>query len=327
MCSNLVTVEPYNQVLYNNCLYNTLLSACQYFGFSDEFILTNDFFSYKLNKKENRFFVDRDVIKIQEDIPLLRDMGIECHIPSDQSNPVKYIRDSLSNGRLVMICIDQYVFEKSPFYASVHSMYHMLLYAHHDNVFNALSLMDGQCIQTTISEQEVYIGMQDKKRYFSNHIPDFDLMSLYCDDHKIRKNDYMVKFKKNFRECSTELINRAEILSEAAKYYSAFDFNSLKDVSLEDYPHSLTHMIVAKKVQIYQNQMMFGNNDLIMENLTQALNNMRILLAAFTKVQLFFRINRDVNQAADIIITRLNNLCKIEKEYIHLLDKVCSGIN
>lgn len=327
MYSNPVTVEPYNKVLYNNCLYNTLLSACQYFGFSDEFILTNDFFSYKLNKKENRFFVDRDVIKIQEDIPLLRDMGIESDIPCDQSDPVTYVKDSLARGKLVMVCIDQYDFQKSSFFTSVHSMYHMLVYAHHENEFDALSLMDGQCIQTTISEQELNVGLQDKKRYFPTHIPDFDLMSLSYDKHKIRKIDYIEKFRKNFRECNIELLKRAELLSEAAKYYSSFDFNSLRDISLEDYPHSITHMIVAKKVQIYQNQVMFGDNNLIMENLTQALNNMRILLSTFTKVQLFFRINRDVNQVTDIISARMDNLWKIENEYIHLLDKVCSSGN
>ncbi len=142
MCSEPIIVEPYNKVLYNNCLYNTLLSACQYFGFSDEFILTNDFFSYKLNKKESRFYIDRDVIKIQQDIPLLRDKGIECDIPCEQRDPVTFIKYSLAIGKLVMVCIDQYDFEKSAFFTREHSMYHMLVYGNHENMFDALALMD-----------------------------------------------------------------------------------------------------------------------------------------------------------------------------------------
>ena len=317
-------VEPYNKVLYNNCLYNTLLSACQHFGFNDAFILVNDFFTYKLSEKKDSIYIDRDVLKIKDDMKLLYELGIDCERNDEGAS--EFIKTCLERDKLIMVCIDQFYFHKSAFYERTHSMYHMLLFANREEEYHALALMDGQCVQTIISEDELLTGMKKKKKYFPEYIPEFDCFSLYYDTDKLIKNqeNYELIFVSNYINCSEKLIACARLLGQTAEYYASFDFTALHNTDLEKYSHPVTHMIIAKKVQLYQNEVLFSNRYEIKQNLLQSLDNMRIVLVAFTKLQLFFRTNREVNPVTDMLCTQFSKLEKLECEYIDLLETVCS---
>ena len=173
-----VEIVPYNKVLYNNCLYNTLLTACQQLGIDDTFLLVNDFFTYKLCNNNNYFIIDRDVIKFKPDLVLLEEAGINCVTYTNDDDSLTVIRENLLAERMVLVCIDQFEYEKSPFYGKTHSVYHMLLYRQEEDVYFAVALMEGQCVNTSISEKEITAGLLSKRCFFSEYIPDFDLLVL-----------------------------------------------------------------------------------------------------------------------------------------------------
>ena len=98
-------VKPWNEAYFINCYYSALFPMIQHYKKSIDPIILNNYFLYKLKKKNNINMLDLDFGTFRNHDEILSDMGILCE-EKQPGDIVGTLKESIDNNRPVMLFID-----------------------------------------------------------------------------------------------------------------------------------------------------------------------------------------------------------------------------
>lgn len=131
-------VEPWQELYYNNCFYPPLLTAISYLRGNVFPFLINDFFCYSYNEKDPVFRISCSNIKIEKDVDILYNMGINVLEITDIT--IAHIKELLLKNTPILFQIDRFYWKhesNDDFFSKAHMPHTLLLYGYNNNTLYA----------------------------------------------------------------------------------------------------------------------------------------------------------------------------------------------
>ncbi|TYP72395.1 beta-ketoacyl synthase N-terminal-like domain-containing protein [Paenibacillus methanolicus] len=101
-------IEPFNDLYYRSCLYNSMFPAVRKFGGSILPFLLNDLILYRLAETVDWHRLEVDYESVQPLAGVLRDMGLAAEPYSDGANLIDTLRRHIGQGHPVVVWVDSY---------------------------------------------------------------------------------------------------------------------------------------------------------------------------------------------------------------------------
>ncbi|SCY95858.1 phosphopantetheine-binding protein, partial [Alkaliphilus peptidifermentans] len=331
--SNLLgQMEPFNDIFYKNCFYNSLFPVLKYFNLSIMPVLINDIIVYDFHREK------RDVISYlptQSIEEVIRDMNIEVGFMTDSDDIVKDIIKALSSHKPVIIWIDCYY---SPIrhdeYKKKHLPHTLLIYDYDEaeRVFYTIEHTNQYSFnykKRTISYTAAAKGFYGYQRYYNsegfNAYYDFsyggkvNFMLNAVDQSHIRNT-----FKSNFDKNKEKIYSGLDGIKEFREYFlSICNSEATLFTNIDETIEKINSVINAKKVEEYRNRILF-------DDLKGPLRLMETILEQWTLIRMIllksnYHKNYDKTQL-DLCSRQFNQIYSLEYIYNDLLETTFKGI-
>lgn len=181
-------IEPFNDLYYRNCFYNSLFPVVHYFGKNIKPFLANDAGIYIYNEDREGIKFDVDYLSFKGYEDLLKDMGIKVDCAIETKDIIESIVGAISKGRPVILWIDSFY---EPFrldtYQKVHWPHTLLIHGYNreDKTFDIIehSHRDG------LTYKKRTINWEDTRKCYEGYIEHFSkedgcptYMEFYCNE-------------------------------------------------------------------------------------------------------------------------------------------------
>ncbi|MFB9328390.1 beta-ketoacyl synthase N-terminal-like domain-containing protein [Paenibacillus aurantiacus] len=274
-------IEPFNELYYRSCLYNSMFPAVRRLGGSILPFLLNDLLLYRIAETPDGRRLEVDYEAVQPMADVLRDMHLAADPHSDSTNLVNEARHHLAQGHPVVVWVDSYYESiRKDAYLKQHIDHTLLVYGYDD-------------------ERELFHIVEHDRRenlsYRHCTLPYSDLAAaaegfanryLYRDEHRVThyvmrrtdapESDYAIQPDEAVQSAdhlrhlfaSSQLAHRdqlAQSMDALRRYAVEFrlvvtDEGTLKAM-LDGLVQQLNDIILAKQVEQYRLARLFGAED------------------------------------------------------------------
>lgn len=329
-CANSISkIEPYNDLYFKNCIYNSLFSVINYYNKSIMPFLINSIPIYYYNCDEEKHFSIKyiDTYSTEE---LLEEMMIVVNSKQNNTSIVEDIITSIDKNEPVIVFINCfYMPVRTENYLKTHLEHPIIIYGY-DNirkVFNIIEQKHNDSLSyyktelqynDLINSYNGYINLTTKNRKINSY-KEYRLKQ----NHNLLNNDsseYIKIFKRN-TYINYENINNG--LQSLEKFILDFEDIFIDEIVLEKNVNSLVlglnEIINSKKVEKYKIEKLFGKDHtlyILILKIEDNWSSIRYTLAKYMfsslyNQQRFEKLKSIFIDIQDIEDTYYNLICKL----------------
>lgn len=321
----LSNIEPFNDIYYESCFYNSLISVIKHYKRSLHDILFNNIIVYSWDKSKS-VNLTTEYIYIKPLQELLKEMGLRTETKKESKDIITDIINSINNDRPVIIWVDCfYESIRVDTYRKKHLPHTLLVYGY-DDVNKFLNIIEHKQAET-LTYQESAISYNDAVQsylgYFLNFNTDIDYASyfeFYTDDNwdkiynekNIFENSICIYYN-NLLKYESTIYKGVEELNCFIDLFSEIALNeTMLSKNAEGLVNSFNKIILDKQVEKYKLCYIEKINQDLICILDQIINlwiNIRKYIAKF----LYSSIYKE--ETIRKTISNINQIVSLEKQY------------
>lgn len=165
---NSVTIMPFDDIFYKDCLYNPFLSAVQFYGINLNAFWSNDYYIYEFDKTG---ILKSSIKTVRSEEEICHNFGMRFKVVKDLS--YEQLRISLEQNKLLLVTIDKFYWKNPRLnkdYLKKHIEHYFLIYGINNNSQDILiidvykDLFNFKCFKSVIGFEsllEAYRGYRD----------------------------------------------------------------------------------------------------------------------------------------------------------------------
>jgi acyl transferase domain-containing protein len=320
-------IEPFNDLFYKSCFYNSLFPAIKYFTRDIYPFLINDINVYRLNYCFDKIKIcSSEYISLKTYEQLLNEAGLLCKHIEISANIIDDIRESINRNNPVIIWVDCYYEPiRQDIYLNEHLLHTWLIYGYND-VLKYFNIIEHN-YRDNLDYKKQIINYDDAILCYNGCIDNFISKTPFPSFIEIYINQHDKKLKEQYRNLDEY---KNEYKSNIIKYKDKF-FESLENIKLftEDYKNSVTDIqllnqisesliagfnaiINAKKIQLYILNRLFYDNPVIikiLENIVDNWEGIRSIILKFSYTSIYKQ------KMLEQSIISLDEIYKLEHEF------------
>ncbi|MGX7632183.1 amino acid adenylation domain-containing protein [Bacillus thuringiensis] len=324
-------IEPFNDIFYKNCFYNSAFPVIRCFQRDILSFLVNDIITYSYNKtEENLPQLGVEFTPVQSIESLLKNQGIQVNTSLVNHQIVSNIIYSIDQERPVVIWIDCFYasFRSDKFecehwphtwlvygYDEEERLFYIIEHKHSDNLMYE---------KLKVSFDELHAAYNGYIEYYSQR-KDLTIPSYYeffiNDDLKeeVSPSKHLSVLSDNFQEKKYEIIDSLTQLEEFIKDFDEIALEqSLIDQSVEGLLAGMNEVINSKRVEQYRLVHLLGSNNertLIVSEILENWEYVRRVVVKYYYSQVYKK------GSFNGLTEKLRKILKLEKSYITCYDE------
>lgn len=322
-------IEPFNDIFYQYCFYNSFFPVVHHFDKSILPILINDVIVYNHEKEQDWLCSNVQYIPLKTEAELLEGLGISSNAKVIRENLIDEVITSINNNRPVIIWVDCfYIPDRADTYLKKHNQHTLLVYGfnefnhslcivEHDHSENLTYKKRLISFSDVLSAYNGYLSNVNNSPAYSTYTEYYPARTGINDGINCGKDDrsvlqYILTFADNMREKKDliyERLNSLKAFSENIK--EAVSSKSMLDENGEGLLKWLNAIINAKLAERYKIVKLFGEDadteevDSIIDNW----NNIRANVGRYIYAGIYKK---------NMCINSFNKLAQIKQlEYMH----------
>lgn len=323
----LENIEPFNDIFYKSCFYNSLFPVVRHFNRSIYPFLINDINIYKIDTRSDSLKAcSSECISLKTYDELLQESGIICKYKEVSANVIDDILESIKRGRPVIIWVDCfYEPTRQDTYLKNHLPHTLLIYGYDENL--KIFCIIEHTHRDSLKYKEQFISFEDVIACYKGCINNFLIdnpfptyMEFYLDGNTEGKgvasesiNNYISEFKSNIIVNKDIILKRLEILKIFIEDYK----NNILNVQLlkenaQNLLEGFNNIINAKQAQLYIASKLFQDDCKDIKVLDKITNNWIGVRGIITKFSYTSIYKEDMFRLST---TLLNEIYELEQEY------------
>ena len=323
-------VEPFNELFYYSCFYNSFFPIVRYFQKDILPFIINSIPVYMTKEKEN-YLIPAISYEPQHNFSLLKEECIRQNIQVEASTQVEsidWVKKNLNEGKFVIAFVDCfYESLRTDVYLKQHIPHALLLYGYDDELQEYAILEHTN--QEVLDYRPMKIGYQDFKlasegfkEYFEEEMPIPALTSYKvnsCSGTEKSQNQLKIRYAEKCKQIWPDMCRGFENIELFAQ-------NALKENQngegyftkiLEDIIPCLNQIINAKKAELYMIENLHYTSNKFFEGKESILIKWEDFRAALYR----FYLNKNYrkNSIEKLLVSLLDELASEKKSYEELI--------
>lgn len=321
-------INPFNDIYYKNCFYNSFFPIVYHFSKSIYNILANDVIRYENNK--NSKTINIDYIECEDMLSMVNEIGIKVDTKMKSENVIDNIKTSLCKDKPVILWVDCYYESLRKDMYLKHHWGHTLLFYGFDDEKKEFNIIEHKMMEN-LSYKKMTISYDDVVKSYNSYLERFyhgtfpTYFEFYVDDlHnglsvQEEINISLDKMRFNFQS-KIEIIEKG--LRELKECLEGYKKIAVIEDELSKHATELVNMtnniINTKRVEEYRIQNFFGGeSELFVANkqLIKYWENIRIVIAKYVYTSIYNEksIEKSI-EVCDLIINQEIKCFELMKE-------------
>ncbi|WDV45041.1 beta-ketoacyl synthase N-terminal-like domain-containing protein [Clostridiaceae bacterium M8S5] len=310
-------IEPYNDLFYKNCYYNSLFPVIKHFGGDVMRFMINDIMTYNLAQTENSINIDIKYNQIEEEETLYEDLAIECISMIYSEDIVGELINQINKERPAIIWIDCfYESIREQMYNKQHWAHTLLVFGYNlkNKTFDIIEHMH----KDSLGYQKKSISFKELEACYEGYINNFhknEQPSLYMFDKgaTCKNIDKYNVYVGNFLKSKDIWAKGLNDLGNFAKDFKIImqDEKKLSE-NVQELVASMNNIINAKEVVKYKAERLLQS-----EELTRLTNDVVLMWSKIRKnIAKFMYTNKYKINAVNESIELIDEIIKLEYRFI-----------
>ena len=278
-------LQPYNEIFYRNCFYNSFFPIVKFYGGKIEEFLINDIPNYKWNSNDKSLSIDFLAVEKMEEI--LRRQKINENKMYASKNIIMDIKKSIDEDKPVIIYIDCFYEPlRKDTYLKVHLPHTLLIYGY-DDMEEELKIIehrnkDGLTYDfKTLGYEELEKAYDSMlQRYYINELKHvyYDYKPDISRQVKNENRSYWEIYRHNIRNNMDTLIQGVESIKLFQTALNDMVFNvDVLNQGAEQLTNTLNDIINAKIAEKYKLKLIKGGTSEVLQQLDDIIQNWSII--------------------------------------------------
>lgn len=261
-------LEPFKDIFYKSCFYNSLFSVVKYFGKDVSAFLSNQIIAYNHDNNQNTISLSASCHSLKNDLTILDEIGISARTKRVSKDIIHDITGSITEGRPVILWVDSYYEPiRNDTYYKKHLAHTWLIYGFNDSKKKCHiiehrhedSLDYEKCILGYDDVINSYKGFVNNLQSDEIDMPSYSEFSLYNDKEGFQYNgqvNHLHVFGENYIKYKEVVLEGLESIKSFQKFYAMIivDEKALSE-HVVSFIECLTEVINIKKVESYRARM------------------------------------------------------------------------
>ncbi|TKI55085.1 hypothetical protein E8L90_06225 [Brevibacillus antibioticus] len=325
----LSNIEPFNELFYKSCFYNSLFPILQYFDTRKTPVLANDVLLYTWDEPNLKvpFTIDYEVNLSESE--LLQQLGITSKELHYQAEFMDDIKAALMQSHPVIVWIDSFYSSiRQDTYHKIHKAHSLLVYGF-DDTQEVFHIMEHKHADT-LSYEPRRISYEDMKKAYSGYHEYLNSANreAYFEFYKCGTNypnemvyddsSYdLTVFQANHVRFKNLILERLELIHIFADHfaYITSTSNNLQEFG-EELLSRINEIINAKLAEKYKLKVVGYPNPAAVQLLDQVMANWRMIRVIIGKF-LFSGIYKTAD--LQLCLNKLQHIYETEQRYYQLL--------
>lgn len=256
-------LEPFNEVYYKDCYFNSLFSVMNYFHADISYVLINDIFHYELLNQGRGLQIRYQEIKDINEVLLESSIKVESRVYSDDI--IGDIKNAINQGKSVILAVDSFCCPNILDTYQKNHVPHTILIDGYDDLQKIFHIIDLEILNNLtykkfiISYEQLMVAHQ-ADLVVSNQKKGENTIFFYSKtDERCQLPEVSFIFLKNLRSKESELLKGMEDFEEFIQNYDAVN-NSDKCHASKELLECFVQIFNSKKVEHYRFERIFGVN-------------------------------------------------------------------
>jgi hypothetical protein len=265
----LENIEPFNDLFFINCYYNSLFPILLYYKKSILPILINYVFSYNYKKELVNSSISSNYIPVKNSEEILSEIGIKLCVKVNNNNLIEDTIQSITHSKPVIADINCYYLPIRKEYLKNHLIHTILIYGFNnlEKTFNIIeqkygdSLSYQKSIITYSDYESSYYGvseLNDKDKKLACYYQ-YSLLEGYNEDAVLDVNNSIKELRMNLQSkiqyIDLGLVMLKEFLDDSTTIFSE---SALKQ-NINNLVEGLNSIVNAKRVEYYKMEKALGS--------------------------------------------------------------------
>jgi hypothetical protein len=265
-------IEPFNEVYYKDCYFNSLFSVMNYFHADISYVLINDIFHYDLLNQGRGLQIRYQEIKDINEILLESSIKVESRGYSDDI--IGDIKNAINQDKPVILAVDSFCCPNILDTYQKNHVPHTILINGYDDLQRIFYIIDLEILNNltykkfTISYEQLLTAHQ-ADLVVSNQKKGENTIFFYSKtDVRHQLPEVRFIFLENLRSKENELLKGLEDFEEFIHNYDSLS-NSDKSHASKELLDCFVQIFNSKKVEHYRFERIFGDKHLLTIGLQQ----------------------------------------------------------
>ncbi|URZ07046.1 SDR family NAD(P)-dependent oxidoreductase [Clostridium felsineum] len=305
-------VEPFNDLFYKNCFYNSVFPIVKYYKKDIGYIMANDVITYSYS--DNNIKVKYNEIELMDNV--VSSMGIKCNAEIKVENIIETTKNSIDKDNFVIVWIDVYYeVQRKEVYNKIHMPHTLLIYGYNDadKVFHIIEHKH----KDSLSYRETIISYEDLINCYNGYLKNLQQevnKESYYEFNIINKNN---KEKENCSLVySRNYLNSLKIIEKGLDKFDCYiqylktiiiNENKLKE-NTEKILKEFNDIINYKLVEQYRISKLFSEEKELQDLLKDIIDIFSSARAEIAKYLYLGRYNKDYFSSLYNQLEKLKNL-------------------
>ena len=317
-------IEPFNEIFYKNCFYNSAFPVAIYFDIGVMPFLTNDILVYNYSNSKTKMKLSTDYIPREPIISIMERCGVRMDKCQYGGSITDNIEASIDRGKPVVLWVDCYYASiRRDMYLKRHLEHTWLVYGYNKtkrtfNIIEHIHMENLNYEKQLVSYDELTASHNG---FMENFFKDQNEELFPCCGFEfIRRDnagDYTKEFKLNISSSRNLILEHLEGLKLFEEDYrdTVLQEKALKD-SAEEFTQGINDIISSKRVERYKLAAMLGENSPVLDLIDAVIKNWTDIRRVVAKY-MYSSVYRE--SAILSSIQKLGELYSLEKQHVNFL--------
>ncbi|RCX09096.1 phosphopantetheine binding protein, partial [Anaerobacterium chartisolvens] len=317
-------IEPFNEIFYKNCFYNSAFPVAIHFGIGVMPFLANDILVYNYSHGKAKMKLSTDYIPREPITDIMERCGIRMDKCQYGGSITDNIEESIDRGKPVVLWVDCYYAPiRKDMYLKRHLEHTWLVYGYNKTkrIFNIIEHIHMENLnyeKQLISYDELTTSHNG---FMENFFSGEDEELFPCCGFEFAQRDntghYTKDFKLNALNSRELVLHHLEGLKLFREDYrdTVLREETLKD-SAEEFTQGINDIISSKRVERYKLVGMLGENSPVLDLIDAVIKSWTDIRRVVAKY-MYSSVYRE--SAILSSIQKLEELCFLEEQYVNFL--------
>lgn len=287
----LTGIEPYNDLFYVSCYYNSLIPIIKFYKKDINFIFCNDVNIYCRNSESDIIILDTEIRSVVEHMELLEKNGLGVKTFDQVEGVIENIKKAISNGHPVITWIDCfYESLREDKYGKEHFLHSLLVIGYDDTKQEFLMIEHQREDQLTYSLERIkYKELENVCSGYVNHFKEMwkepVALEYYLLDEAetAEKKNFCEIYQNSFQKFSSDYEKGNLVLEEYIAFLPTLLEQGLLEKNIGEITNGLSNIINAKKVQLHILEDVVGKQSEASMLLEKIFDNWSVIRAEYVR--------------------------------------------
>ncbi len=288
----LQNIEPYNEIYYKECFYNSFFPIVNRYKKNIHEILANDIILYSLSRNKNEIGFNAHCHECKVVLDVIKNIGINTEAKTHSENVISDTREAILRDRPVIIWVDCYYLSiRKDTYQKKHAPHTLLIYGYDDDrrMFQVIEHDRSENLTYKKTELPYEDVVNANKGYLNNN---FDVSfatfaEFFCGDEM--KNGSLHEaieiFSNNLKDKKQMILDSIELIKDCQDHFIEVVSSEQKiKESANVILNNLNNIINLKQIERYRLERFFGKDNPAyssMEGIIKGWSHVRIVIAKY----------------------------------------------